>query len=52
MEQFSISWPTILVAVVVKQALGALWFSPMLFGKQWSPAQRRFRAPGPLTPVL
>jgi hypothetical protein len=38
MEPISISWPAILVAVVVKQALGALWFSPLLFFKQWSAA--------------
>lgn len=36
MSDFPINWLAILVAVIVKQALGALWFSPVLFFKQWS----------------
>jgi biotin transporter BioY len=35
LEHFSISWLAILAAVIIKQALGALWFSPALFGPSW-----------------
>ncbi len=30
-----INWLAILVAAIVPMALGALWYSPMLFAKQW-----------------
>jgi hypothetical protein len=35
MQSFPINWWAILLAVIVKQALGALWYSPVLFGKPW-----------------
>jgi hypothetical protein len=35
MEHFPIYWLAILVAVIIKQALGAFWFSPALFGPAW-----------------
>jgi hypothetical protein len=35
MQSFPINWWAILVAVVVKQALGALWYSPVVFGPAW-----------------
>jgi hypothetical protein len=35
MQGFPINWLAILLAVIVKQVLGALWYSPMLFGKPW-----------------
>jgi Protein of unknown function (DUF1761) len=35
MEHFPINWLALVLAAVVKQALGALWFSPLLFGKAW-----------------
>ena len=30
-----INFLAVLVAAVVHMSLGALWFSPLLFGKQW-----------------
>src|SRR5689334_11153892 len=35
MQSFLINWWAILVAVVIKQALGALWYSPVLLGPAW-----------------
>jgi uncharacterized protein DUF1761 len=35
MQSFPINWWAILVAVVVKEALGALWYSPVLLGPAW-----------------
>jgi hypothetical protein len=35
MQEFPINWFAILVAVIVKQAIGAFWFSPALFGQSW-----------------
>jgi Protein of unknown function (DUF1761) len=35
MQEFPINWFAILAAVIIKQALGALWFSPALFGLAW-----------------
>jgi hypothetical protein len=35
MEPIEIYWPALLAAVVARQALGALWYSPVLFIKQW-----------------
>ena len=36
MQSFPINWLAILVCVVFKQALGAAWYSPALFGARWS----------------
>ena len=38
MEPLSINWLALIVAVVAKQAIGALWFSPLLFARPWSRA--------------
>ncbi len=35
------NWLAIIVATVVAMVLGALWYSPMLFMKQWSAASGR-----------
>ena len=35
MEHFPINWWAILLALIVKQALGALWYSPAAFGPSW-----------------
>ena len=35
MQEFPINWLAILAAVVIKQAIGALWYSPALFGPSW-----------------
>jgi len=35
MQSFPINWWAILVAVIAKQALGALWYSPVVFGPAW-----------------
>ena len=35
MPQITINYLTVLVTAVVSMALGALWYSPMLFGKLW-----------------
>ena len=29
------NWPAILAATVAGMLLGALWYSPLLFGKAW-----------------
>lgn len=36
MEQFPINWLALLACVIFKQALGAAWYSPALFGARWS----------------
>ena len=35
MQEFSINWFAILAAVIIKQAIGAFWYSPALFGPSW-----------------
>ncbi len=35
METFPINWWAVIVAAVVKFAIGAAWYAPQLFGKQW-----------------
>jgi hypothetical protein len=35
MQEFPINWFTILAAVIIKQAIGAFWYSPALFGPSW-----------------
>jgi len=35
MQTFSTNWFAILLAVVVKQAVGAVWYSPALWGRSW-----------------
>ena len=35
MQEFPINWLAILAAVVIKQAIGAFWYSPALFGLTW-----------------
>ena len=35
MQSFPINWWAILVAVAVKQGLGAFWYSPLVFGRTW-----------------
>jgi biotin transporter BioY len=35
MQEFPINWLAILAAVIIKQAIGALWFSPALSGLAW-----------------
>jgi hypothetical protein len=41
MAQTSINFLAVLLAVVVKQGLGWLWYSPMLFGKSFAEASRQ-----------
>jgi len=36
MPSVSINWWAVLVAAVINMAVGAVWYSPMLFGKEWS----------------
>lgn len=38
MPQLSLNWLPLVVAAVVHMALGAAWYSPTLFGKQWTKA--------------
>ena len=38
MSPESINWLAVLVSVVAMQAIGALWYSPVLFGKAWQKA--------------
>jgi hypothetical protein len=35
MQSFPINWWALLAAVVVRMVLGGLWYSPMLFLRQW-----------------
>ena len=35
MQEISPNWIALVVAVVVKQVIGAGWFSPLAFGPQW-----------------
>ena len=36
MQEISPNWIALIVAVIVKQALGAAWYSPIAFGPAWS----------------
>lgn len=35
MDMSSINWIAVIVAAILNFVLGGLWYSPMLFGKQW-----------------
>jgi len=35
MQEFPINWWAVLVAAIVKMAIGAAWYSPLLFGPRW-----------------
>jgi hypothetical protein len=35
MQEFPINWWAVLFAAIVKMAIGALWYSPLLFGPRW-----------------
>jgi hypothetical protein len=51
MREISINWMALNVAVIAKMVLGALWYSPLLFVKQWmalagvTEAQMKVRLP-------
>lgn len=34
-QEFPINWLAILAAVIIKQAIGAFWYSPVVFGPSW-----------------
>jgi hypothetical protein len=36
MPEVGINWLAIIMVVVVNMALGAIWYSPLLFGKTWA----------------
>ncbi len=36
MPNIDINWLAIVVAAAINMAIGALWYSPALFGKQWA----------------
>jgi hypothetical protein len=36
MPSVDINWIAVIVAAVVNMVVGALWYSPQLFGKQWA----------------
>ena len=36
MPNIDINWLAIIVAAVMSMAIGALWYSPTLFGRQWA----------------
>jgi hypothetical protein len=38
MPQIDVNWLAIIVAAVAAFAIGALWYSPMLFGRRWMAA--------------
>jgi hypothetical protein len=35
MQEIPINWWAVLVAAIVRMAIGALWYSPLLFGPRW-----------------
>ncbi len=35
MDPISIHWPAVLAAAVVRMAIGALWYSPLMFVRAW-----------------
>ena len=35
MQEIPINWWAVLVAAIVKMAIGALWYSPFAFGPRW-----------------
>lgn len=35
MDLSALNWPAILVSTLIFFALGALWYNPIVFGKQW-----------------
>ena len=35
MQEFQINWFAILAGVIIKQAIGAFWYSPALFSPSW-----------------
>ncbi len=37
-DLISVNWLAIVIAAVVKFAIGSAWYSPMLFSKQWQEA--------------
>jgi hypothetical protein len=55
MQEFPINWWAVLVAAIVKMAIGAAWYSPLLFGPRWmalascSEADMKARLPRLLT---
>jgi hypothetical protein len=36
MIHFDINWLAVIVAIIVNMVVGSVWYSPLLFGKQWS----------------
>ena len=38
MPQIDVNWLAIIIAAIAAFAIGALWYSPMLFGRQWMAA--------------
>ncbi len=36
MQEFPINWWAVVVAALVKMIIGAIWYSPALFGPRWS----------------
>lgn len=36
MIHFDINWLAVIIAIIVNMVVGSLWYSPILFGKQWS----------------
>ena len=38
MPQMAVNWLAIIVAAIAAFAIGALWYSPTLFGRQWMAA--------------
>ena len=36
MQEFPISWWAVLAAALLKMIVGAVWYSPVLFGPRWS----------------
>jgi hypothetical protein len=36
MNEVPINWAALAIAVFVKQAIGAFWYSPAAFGRKWS----------------
>ena len=50
MDVVSVNWWAVIVATIVKFALGAIWYQP-LFGKQWRALQGVPEGSRPETPI-
>lgn len=51
-DAVAVSWIAIIVAAVVKFAIGAAWYMPPVFGKQWQAAAKVEPDPSAMMPAM